>query len=90
MVKHTMDIQHEPQRHRFVVSLDGLESVLEYRLQGDNINFTHTFVPEALRGRGIAEKLVRTGIAWAREQGYVMQASCWYAKRFLERGRRGG
>ncbi|MGB5473278.1 MAG: GNAT family N-acetyltransferase [Gammaproteobacteria bacterium] len=85
-----MDIQHESQRQRFVVTMDGLESVLEYRLRDDSIDFTRTFVPEALRGRGIAEKLVRTGIAWAREQGYAMQASCWYAKRFLERGRKGG
>ncbi len=85
-----MDIQHEPQRQRFVVTMDGMESVLEYRLRDDSIDFTRTFVPEALRGRGIAEKLVRTGIAWAREQGYAMQASCWYAKRFLERGHKGG
>ncbi|MGB5539837.1 MAG: GNAT family N-acetyltransferase [Gammaproteobacteria bacterium] len=85
-----MDIQHEPRQQRFVVKMDGLESVLEYRLRGDSIDFTRTFVPEALRGRGIAEKLVRTGIAWAREQGYTMQASCWYAKRFLERGRKDG
>jgi predicted GNAT family acetyltransferase len=84
-----MDIQHEPQRQRFIVSVDGEDAVLEYRLHGNSINFTHTFVPEALRGRGIAEKLVRTGIAWARAQGYAMEASCWYAKRFLERGRAG-
>jgi predicted GNAT family acetyltransferase len=85
-----MHIQHEPQRQRFVVDMDGLESVLEYRLTGDAIDFTRTFVPEALRGRGIAEQLVRTGIAWARGQGYAMQASCWYARRFLERGRQDG
>lgn len=82
-----MKIQHQPQRQRFLVEMDGMESMLEYRLHDDSIDFTRTFVPEALRGRGIAEKLVRTGIAWAREQGYAMQASCWYAKRFLERGR---
>jgi len=83
-----MDIQHEPQRQRFVVNLDGEESVLEYRLDGNTVDFTRTYVPTPLRGRGIAEKLVRTGIAWAREQDYAMQASCWYAQRFLEgRGR---
>lgn len=86
----TTDISHEPQRSRFVIRLDGMESVLEYRLDGTHIDFSRTYVPEALRGRGIAEKLVRTGIAWARAQGYAMQASCWYVKRFLERGRRDG
>jgi predicted GNAT family acetyltransferase len=85
-----MNIQHEPQRQRFVVEMNGLESVLEYRQTGDAIDFTRTFVPEALRGRGIAEKLVRTGIDWARSQGYALQASCWYARRFLERSRQDG
>ena len=79
---------HQPQQHRFVTQLDGQQAVLEYKLlPGNAIDFTRTFVPEALRGQGIAEKLVRTGIAWAREQGYEMQASCWYARRFLKRGR---
>jgi predicted GNAT family acetyltransferase len=85
-----MDIitTHQPDQYRFVSQVDGDEAVLEYRLlPDDGIDFTRTYVPEALRGQGIAEKLVRTGVAWAREQGYEMQASCWYAKRFLNRGR---
>ncbi len=49
----------------------------------NGINFTYTFVPESLRGHGIAEKLVRTGIAWARGQGFEIEASCWYVRRFL-------
>ena len=75
---------HQPEQRRFVVLVDGQEAVLEYQLLSDNgIDFTRTFVPEPLRGQGIAEKLVRTGLAWAREQAYEMQASCWYVRRFL-------
>ena len=86
-----MDVQHQPDRDRFVVDSDQSESVLEYRLLPDNgIDFSRTYVPPELRGRGIAEKLVRTGIAWARQQGYSMQASCWYVRRFLDRRRRNG
>jgi predicted GNAT family acetyltransferase len=82
-----MEIQHEMERQRFVVRTDGQESVLEYRLLENNgIDFTRTFVPGPLRGHGIAEKLVRSGIAWARERGFTMQASCWYVKRFLRHG----
>jgi predicted GNAT family acetyltransferase len=80
---------HQPEQHRFVAQLDGQKAELDYRLLPDNgIDFTRTFVPEALRGRGIAEKLVRTGLAWAREQGYEIQAGCWYVTRFLKRGRK--
>ena len=86
-----MDVQHQPDRDRFVVDNDQSESVLEYRLLPDNrIDFSRTYVPPELRGQGIAEKLVRTGIAWARQQGYSMQASCWYVRRFLDRRRRNG
>lgn len=83
-----MEILHEPGRQRFVVTVDGQESVLEYQRMGnDTVDFVRTFVPTGLRGRGIAERLVRSGIAWAQAQGLQMQASCWYARRFLERGR---
>ncbi len=82
-----MEAEHQPGRQRFVIAVDGLESVLEYRRVGTRtVDFVHTFVPEELRGRGIAERLVRAGVAWARAQGLEMQASCWYARRFLERG----
>lgn len=83
-----MQTIHEPERQRFVITVDGQESVLEYRPIGtDSVDFVRTFVPTELRGRGIAEQLVRSGIAWAREQGLHMQASCWYARRFLDRGK---
>jgi predicted GNAT family acetyltransferase len=83
-----MEIQHEIERQRFVFYSNGLESVLEYRLLADKgIDFTRTFVPGPLRGHGVAEKLVRSAIAWAREQGFNMQASCWYARRFLRHAR---
>lgn len=79
-----MDINHQPERARFVSEIDNQEARLEYDLMPRHgINFSYTFVPEALRGQGIAEKLVRTGLAWAREQGFEIEASCWYVRRFL-------
>ena len=82
-----ISVTHQPDQQRFVAVLEGQESVLEYRLlPGHGIDFTRTFVPESLRGKGIAEKLVRTGIGWAREQGFEMTASCWYVSRILKRG----
>ena len=83
-----ISVTHQPDQQRFVTVLEGQESMLEYRLLPDHgIDFTHTFVPESLRGQGIAEKLVRTGIGWAREQGFEMTASCWYVSRFLKRAK---
>ena len=79
-----MTIEHQPERRRFISVVDAQEAVLEYRLlPNGGIDFTHTFVPVPLRGRGIAERLVRTGLAWAREEGLAIEASCWYVRRFL-------
>ena len=79
-----MDIIHQPEKARFVSVIGDQQAFLEYELMPRHgINFTYTFVPESLRGQGIAEKLVRTGLAWAREQGFEIEASCWYVKRFL-------
>jgi predicted GNAT family acetyltransferase len=84
MTQTQVDVRHEPQKQRFVTVVDGHESIADYRLSGSQIDFNHTFVPDALRGRGIAEKLVREALAWARQEDYQIQASCWYVKKFLK------
>jgi predicted GNAT family acetyltransferase len=80
-------VRHILDQHRFVLDCDGTQSVLEYAIfnQSDKtaIDFTHTFVPPQCRGKGLAEKLVRAGIKWAKEQGYELHASCWYAAKFI-------
>jgi predicted GNAT family acetyltransferase len=83
-IKNVINVIHQSQNQQFVVQQDGQEAVLTYRLFDTNqIDFHSTFVPPEFRGQGIAEKLVRTGIAWAKEQGYELHASCWYAAKFL-------
>lgn len=83
------EVEHHPKRHCFTVDTDGREALLQYRLLGpdpDNpgaVDFTSTYVPEELRGQGIAEALVRRGLSWARAQNYQIQASCWYVQKFL-------
>jgi uncharacterized protein len=76
-------IQHQPEQQRFVLQLAGAEAVLDYSLNGNSINFHHTFVPPAFRGKGLAEKLVRHGLAWAKSQQYELSAGCWYVQKFL-------
>lgn len=79
-----LNIVHQPEHARFITVIDDQQARLDYELMPRHgINFTFTFVPQSLRGQGIAEKLVRTGLAWACEQGYQIEASCWYVRRFL-------
>lgn len=84
------NIQHLPQEHRFVSDCGGATALLQYQLMSSPtdpnrtaIDFSSTFVPPECRGKGIAEQLVRAGIKWAKEQGYELHASCWYAAKFI-------
>ena len=88
-------VEHKVADSMFVVDADGYTAVLAYKLftngQGQPaIDFTSTFVPPELRGKGIAEKLVRAGIQWATENGYTLQASCWYVAKFIRGGAKNG
>jgi len=67
--------------------VDGYVSVCEYEMAGSQMVFTHTLVPPELRGRGIAEQLVRTALADARAAGSRVVPACSYVAKFIERHR---
>lgn len=78
-------IRHNSAHSRYESEVDGHLAVAEYVLEGDRMVFTHTFVPPELRGRGIAEALVRTALADARAAHRRVVPQCSYVARFIER-----
>lgn len=44
----------------------------------------HTFVDDSLGGKGLGRKLVMKVVALARNEGNVLTATCWYAKKVLD------
>ena len=60
------EINHNSRAHRFETKVDGVPCVLDYTLEGDVMTITHTIVPSAVGGRGIASNLVRTALDTAR------------------------
>ncbi len=78
-------VLHNAAESRFETTVDGFLAVADYRLEGANVVFTHTFVPGELRGRGIAEKLVRAGLAWARAEKRSVVPACSYVAVFIQR-----
>jgi predicted GNAT family acetyltransferase len=84
-----VQIRHAPDEGRFYVERDG-ESLAEltYRLEGPGrAVIEHTRVSEALRGGGVARRLVDAAVAWARASGTKLVPVCTYAKAVLERDR---
>lgn len=78
-------VVHNPAASRYETTVDGHLAVAEYTLDGACQTFTHTFVPGELRGRGIAEQLVRTALADARAAGRRIVPQCSYVARYVER-----
>jgi predicted GNAT family acetyltransferase len=80
-------VVHQPQSRRFVVEVAGRESWLRYEPSGGAgvLDFTSTYVPAELRGRGIAGRLTQVALDWAREHGYRVVPSCSYVAAWIAR-----
>jgi predicted GNAT family acetyltransferase len=78
-------VLHNAAESRFEITVDGFLAVADYRLEGPDVVFTHTFVPGELRGRGIAENLVRAGLAWVRAEKRAVVPACSYVAVFIQR-----
>lgn len=78
-------VHHDPANERFELMVDGHLCVCEYRRRDGEVWFTHTEVPAALAGRGIASALVEAGLDWAREQGLKVRPLCSYVSAWMRR-----
>lgn len=81
----TPDVIHNSAAHRYEILIDGFQAVAEYEMQGDRQVFTHTFVPPELRGKGLAEKLVRRALLDAQAAGRKVVPACSYVAVFIQR-----
>jgi uncharacterized protein len=79
-------VRHEPDRSRFVVDLpDGEAELLYGEFAEDVLDLQHTEVPPSGRGKGIGDALVRAALAFARERGARVMATCPYVQAWLRR-----
>lgn len=81
-----MSIQHDSAKQEFTTTRDGQAAELAYAWPADDvIDFTHTFVDEALRGQGVADGLARTALAFAREQKLKVKTTCTFMAGFVQK-----
>lgn len=81
----TPDVRHDAGAHRFEILVDGSLCELDYALADGVMTITHTGVPEAVGGRGLAGALVRAAMDSAREQGWKVVPACSYASVWMQR-----
>jgi hypothetical protein len=80
-----IDVRHEPEQSRFVAAVDGMDSVVRYRIDGDVMHVLSTHVPPALEGRGIAAALTRAALAYADAHQLRVDPVCSYTAAYLRR-----
>lgn len=78
-------IRDNAERHRFELTVDGHLARAEYVIEGDVITFTHTIVPPALEGRGIAGRLIRHGLSEARARGLRVVPQCPFVAAYIRK-----
>lgn len=80
-----IEITHHPIPGRFATEVDGHAANLDYEMADGVMHITHTRVPDAIGGRGIAGQLVEAALRQARTEGWKVLPLCDYAKGWLER-----
>lgn len=76
--------------NKFVYMVGDTEKgVLEFRIEGDQVDIYHTYVDDDLRGKGIASKLVEMAFDYFDKNNYEVKCSCSYARNWaLKHGKK--
>jgi predicted GNAT family acetyltransferase len=69
---------------RFVLDVGGTVAFANYQLAGDRVIITHTETPPALRGQGIASRLVAGALELIRADGHKVVAGCSFVSDYLD------
>ena len=64
----------------------GAEAEMTFTKIGEHqLIIDHTEVPESLRGRGIAQRLARAALEYAREQGLAVVPNCPFVRAYIRK-----
>jgi hypothetical protein len=77
------DVVDNQAAHRFEISLEGETAFAEYSLVEHGIILPHTVVPEAFEGKGIASRLARYAMQYARDRGLKIIPLCPFMTAYM-------
>jgi hypothetical protein len=80
-----LTVVHNEPYSQFEIALGSDMALLTYRRQPGRIIFNHTEVPPAFRMRGVAAKLTRAALDYARAQDVDVVPSCPYVAAYIRK-----
>jgi uncharacterized protein len=80
----SITVTNNEEAQRFEAQVDGLRALLTYRRFPDRIVFNHSEVPPPLEGKGLAAKLARTALDFARANHLRVVPLCPYVAAFIQ------
>ena len=78
-------INHDPKANQFTTEVDGYRAELDYTVADGVMTITHTGVPQAIGGRGIAAELMRAALSVAADRGWSINPACSYAAAYMRK-----
>lgn len=81
----SIHVRHNTDERRFEAEIEGELALTEYHRNNELMVFTRTFVPEDLRHEGVAARIVKVALDYARERGYRVEPQCSYVADWIER-----
>lgn len=80
-----VNITNDEEAQQFEARVDGLRALLTYRRLPGRIVLNHTEVPQPLEGKGLAAKLARTALDFARANHLRVVPLCRYVSLFIRK-----
>ena len=78
-----LEITHNPAENRFETWIDGQLSKLDYMQDGDTIVMMHVGVDPEHRGQGVAGKLTKAGLEYAKAKSLRVIPMCSYVGAYI-------
>ena len=79
-------VEHDRDGQKFYVMLGDIAAYLSYDIMPDGtLDYSHTYVPQEFRGKGVAEAIVEAACEYARSNCLKVLPSCSYVEIYFRR-----
>ena len=79
-----MEVVNNTRNKEFEIHLDGEIASLVYRFRNKTMYMMHTKVPEAHKGKGVASRLAKTALEYARDHGHKIGVMCPFVSSYIK------